>query len=183
MIGQILKNAFERRTAEISWKGTEVDGGQTAFTFISKVDGNGRQSILHRPPKGQIRTADANFFESGRRPTKSHGLIHITHNSSPDSLQKFGVYEYAAYYMRHVLTFKFFTGSKLYPWEVTHKLWVTSQRYDFGPVKHLKVITWRMLYAAYSCTPNFCEKSGAELCVIWIESGLAGRIWSASVRF
>ena len=63
---------------------------------------------------------------------------------------------------------------------LNHKLWVTSQMYDIGPVKHLKVVTWRMWYAAYSCKPNFFVKNQVKNCV-WY--GLDHGFWSAFVRF
>ena len=73
--------------------------------------------------------------QGGLRPTKSPSPIHIKQNSSPDSLQKLGVHEYAGYYKRHVLvpyrhvlTFKCFTGPKLFFWLLTHNLWFIINR-------------------------------------------------------
>ena len=104
----------------------EVDGSgrwTNRLHFFSKVDVNGRRSVLHRPPQGKIRTADANFLTKAdegqpKALVKSilHTILHLI------LYKKIGVHEYAAYYIRHVLTFKCFTGSKLYQGEVTHKL-------------------------------------------------------------
>ena len=43
-------------------------------------------------------------------------------NSTPDFSQKSGLHEYAAYKMRHVITFESCTGPKLCRCEVTHNL-------------------------------------------------------------
>ena len=121
MIGQFPKNAPERLKFCGSGRWTN------RLHFFSKVDVNGRRSVLHRPPQGKIRTADANFFSKADEGQPNPW-------SNPYHTQFFIWFFtkirrawicrilHAACNMRQVLTFKCFTGPKLYPCKLPHNL-------------------------------------------------------------